>query len=129
MPNGWAVSFANAKKVTDEMVVMNKNLYASVYDRGVRPTCPVQVRGKTEVYRYCLPFGVCEQAQLSESVGLVGKSGDGIVALSVGAGPTSKNNLQSRGLISGNSSNTLSGLPVNQMRRQLVPLTWYERNE
>ncbi|KYQ84594.1 hypothetical protein AWW72_08070 [Acinetobacter sp. NRRL B-65365] len=129
MPNGWAVSFSNAKKVTDEMVVMNKNLYASVYDRGVTPSCPVQVRGKTEVYRYCLPFGVCEQTQLSESVGLVGKSGDGIVALSVGAGSTSKNNLQSRGLISGNSSNTLSGLPVNQMRRQLVPLTWYERNE
>lgn len=129
MPNGWAVSFDNAKKVTDEMIVMNKNLYASVYDRGITPTCPVQVRGKTEVYRYCLPFGVCEQSQLTESVGLVGKSGDGIVALSVGAGSTSKNSLQSRGLISSNTNNKLSGLPVNQMRRQLVPLTWYERNE
>lgn len=141
MPNGWVVSFdpdasvgkdgtaGKGKKVMDEMAVINKNLYASVYDPGTTPTCPVQVRGKTEVYRYCLPFGLCEQKQLSETMGLVGKSGDGIVALSVGAGSSTTGALQSRGVVSNTAANPLTGTPYNQMRRQIVPLTWYENNE
>ncbi|MDM1018999.1 PilC/PilY family type IV pilus protein [Acinetobacter sp. VNK23] len=141
IPNGWVVSFdpdasvgkdgtaGKGKKVMDEMAVINKNLYASVYDPGTTPTCPVQVRGKTEVYRYCLPFGLCEQKQLSETMGLVGKSGDGIVALSVGAGSSTTGALQSRGVVSNTAANPLTGTPYNQMRRQIVPLTWYENNE
>lgn len=128
IPNGWSISFDKGKKVMDEMAVINKNLYASIYNPGETPTCPVQVRGETQIQRYCLPFGVCEQQLQTGQVNnfLAGK---GIIALNVGAvgtDPTTK--LQSRGLIQ--SSNSASGVtPVNQMRRQLVPLTWYERNE
>ncbi|MCH7379653.1 MULTISPECIES: PilC/PilY family type IV pilus protein [Acinetobacter] len=128
IPNGWAISFDQGKKVMDEMAVINKNLYASVYNPGETPTCPVQVRGETQVHRYCLPFGVCEQKlQTGQANNFL--AGKGIIALNVGAAGTDSNTkLQSRGLIqSGSSSSNVT--PVSQMRRQLVPLKWYENNE
>lgn len=128
MSNGWTIAFDGSKKVMDEMAIVNKNLYASIYDPGKTPTCPVQVRGETNIHRYCLPFGICEQnipTQVSSFA-----AGKGIVALNIGAGSTdSKNQLQSRALINNGSASPTTQLPVNNMRRQIVPLKWYERNE
>lgn len=140
MPNGWVISFdpnagvgkdpdaAKGKKILEEMAVVNKNLYVSVYDPGLSIDCPVQVRGETKIHRYCLPYGICEQdlqpGQVSNFV-----AGKGIVPLNIGAGITNANSkLQSRGLIQNGTDNT-GQMPVNQMRRQIVPLTWYENNE
>lgn len=142
MPNGWFTSFdptatvakdANAgvgKKVLNEMAVINKNLYAGVYDPGTTPTCPVQVRGETQVHRYCLPFGICEQ-ELQSAKGQVNNfvAGKGIVALNVGSGQSSgTSGSPSRALIQSNVAAT-GAMPINTMRRQLVPLKWYESNE
>ncbi len=142
MPNGWFTSFdptatvakdANAgvgKKVLNEMAVINKNLYAGVYDPGTTPTCPVQVRGETQVHRYCLPFGICEQ-ELQSAKGQVNNfvAGKGIVALNVGSGQSSEtSDSPSRALIQSNVAAT-GAMPINTMRRQLVPLKWYESNE
>ncbi|ENW05835.1 pilus assembly protein [Acinetobacter beijerinckii] len=141
MPNGWVISFnpnasvgkdpdaAQGKKILDEMAVVNKNLYVSVYNPGEQPTCPVQVRGETKVHRYCLPFGICEQQLQSGQVNSF-VAGKGIVPINIGVGITDPNSkLQSRGLIRNGANNDVGELPINKMRRQLVPLTWYENNE
>lgn len=141
MPNGWVISFnpnarvgkdpdaAQGKKILDEMAVVNKNLYVSVYNPGEQPTCPVQVRGETKVHRYCLPFGICEQQLQSGQVNSF-VAGKGIVPINIGAGITDPHSkLQSRGLIRSGANNDVGELPINKMRRQLVPLTWYENNE
>lgn len=129
MPNGWTLAFDHGKKIIDEMAVINKNLYASVYDPGETLSCPVQVRGETQIHRYCLPFGVCEQELQSGQVSNF-VAGKGIVALNVGAGTTDANSsLQSRGLIMSGTSNNTGEMQFNKMRRQIVPLKWYENNE
>ncbi|WHR56702.1 pilus assembly protein [Acinetobacter haemolyticus] len=130
IPHGWFVAFADGKKVLNEMAVINKNLYAGVYDPGITPTCPVQVRGETKVHRYCLPFGICEQ-ELQTNKGQVNNfvAGKGIVALNVGSGQSSgTSGSPSRALIQSNVAATGS-IPINTMRRQIVPLKWYESNE
>lgn len=140
MPNGWVVSFdpnasvgkdteaGKGKKVLDEMAVVNKNLYASVYNPGDEPSCPVQVRGETKVHRYCLPFGVCEQKLQSGQVSTF-LAGKGIIALNIGtSGTDSTSKLQSRGLI-GTGTSDSAKMPTSQMRRKIVPLKWYENNE
>ncbi|WP_151837769.1 MULTISPECIES: PilC/PilY family type IV pilus protein [unclassified Acinetobacter] len=151
MPNGWYVlantvvgkeldaqgneiSLTNqvGSKVLNEMVVMNKSLYASVYNPNTSAGngCKIQANGATTVQRFCLPFGVCEQdvKDVTMSFG----AGHGIVDSMVGAGIGlgDKNGL-TRQLLNPNAKDKIgnSKLSVNTMRRQLVPLTWYERNE
>ncbi|ENV10338.1 hypothetical protein F966_01517 [Acinetobacter higginsii] len=151
IPNGWYIQ-ANSivgkeldaqgnevnltnqtgSKVLSEMVVMNKSLYASVYNPNttVGNGCKIQANGATTVQRFCLPFGVCEQdiKDITMSFG----AGHGIVDSMVGAGIglSDKNGL-TRQLLNPNAQDKIgnSKLPMNTMRRQLVPLTWYERNE
>ncbi|NNP77223.1 pilus assembly protein PilY [Acinetobacter sp. Ac_3412] len=151
LPNGWyaqantvvgkeldaqgnEVSLTNqtGSKVLSEMVVMNKSLYASVYNPNttIGNGCKIQANGATTVQRFCLPFGVCEQdvKDITMSFG----AGHGIVDSMVGAGIglSDKNGL-TRQLLNPNAKDKIgnSKLPMNTMRRQLVPLTWYERNE
>ncbi|PKF36743.1 PilC/PilY family type IV pilus protein [Acinetobacter proteolyticus] len=151
IPNGWyalantvvgkeldaqgnEVTLTNqtGSKVLNEMVVMNKSLYASIYNPNttVGDGCKIQANGATTVQRFCLPFGVCEQdvKDVTMSFG----AGHGIVDSMVGAGIglSDKNGL-TRQLLNPNAKDKIgnSKLPVNTMRRQLVPLTWYERNE
>lgn len=65
-------------------------------------------------------------------INAVDRDGDGIVDSMVGAGIglSDKNGL-TRQLLNPNAKDKIgnSKLPMNTMRRQLVPLTWYERNE
>lgn len=151
IPNGWyalantvvgkeldaqgnEVNLTNqtGSKVLNEMVVMNKSLYASIYNPNTvaGDGCKIQANGATTVQRFCLPFGVCEQdvKDVTMSFG----AGHGIVDSMVGAGIglSDKNGL-TRQLLNPNAKDKIgnSKLPVNTMRRQLVPLTWYERNE
>ncbi|NIE96592.1 pilus assembly protein PilY [Acinetobacter sp. Tr-809] len=149
IPNGWYVSAAIVEgraldtqgnesrlekqigsKVLGEMVVMNKSLYASVYNPNTTPGCKIEAQGITTVQRYCLPYGVCEQKVDPEKMGF--GAGRGIVDVMVGAGigPSEtgiKRQVLNPGLV--NAINKANEMPINTVRRQLVPLTWYERNE
>ncbi|EKU53379.1 PilC beta-propeller domain protein [Acinetobacter sp. WC-323] len=146
IPNGWYVSAEtveaqdidktasfdkNGSKVLGEMVVMNKSLYASIYNpNATTDSCKVQAQGITTVQRYCLPFGVCEQETDPATMRFGG--GRGIVDVMVGAGiGTSENGVKRQILNPGLASviNKANGMPINTMRRQIVPLKWYERNE
>lgn len=146
IPNGWYVSAEtveaqdidktasfdkNGSKVLGEMVVMNKSLYASIYNpNATTDSCKVQAQGITTVQRYCLPFGVCEQE--TDPATMRFGAGRGIVDVMVGAGiGSSENGVKRQILNPGLASviNKANGMPINTMRRQIVPLKWYERNE
>ncbi|ENX09060.1 PilC/PilY family type IV pilus protein [Acinetobacter courvalinii] len=130
--NETALSSQIGSKVLGEMVVMNKSLYVSVYNPNTTAGngCKIQANGATTVQRYCLPFGVCEQ-DVKDSTMSFG-AGHGIVESMVGAGIglNDKNGI-TRQLLNPNAKDKIgsSKLSANTMRRQLVPLTWYERNE
>lgn len=130
--NETALSSQTGSKVLGEMVVMNKSLYVSVYNPNTTAGngCKIQANGATTVQRYCLPFGVCEQ-DVKDSTMSFG-AGHGIVESMVGAGIglNDKNGI-TRQLLNPNAKDKIgsSKLSANTMRRQLVPLTWYERNE
>lgn len=130
--NETALSSQAGSKVLGEMVVMNKSLYVSVYNPNTTAGngCKIQANGATTVQRYCLPFGVCEQ-DVKDSTMSFG-AGHGIVESMVGAGIglNDKNGI-TRQLLNPNAKDKIgsSKLSANTMRRQLVPLTWYERNE
>ncbi|WP_436862278.1 pilus assembly protein [Acinetobacter haemolyticus] len=132
-PNGNETTITNttASKVLGEMVVMNKSLYASVYNpNATTDSCKVQAQGITTVQRYCLPFGVCEQE--TDPATMRFGAGRGIVDVMVGAGVgTSENGVNRQILNPGLTSaiNKANGMPINTMRRQIVPLKWYESNE
>ncbi|MEO3356439.1 pilus assembly protein [Acinetobacter haemolyticus] len=132
-PNGNETTITNttASKVLGEMVVMNKSLYASVYNpNATTDSCKVQAQGITTVQRYCLPFGVCEQE--TDPATMRFGAGRGIVDVMVGAGVgTSENGVKRQILNPGLTSaiNKANGMPINTMRRQIVPLKWYESNE
>ncbi len=130
--NETALTSQTGSKVLGEMVVMNKSLYVSVYNPNTTAGngCKIQANGATTVQRYCLPFGVCEQ-DVKDSTMSFG-AGHGIVESMVGAGIglNDKNGI-TRQLLNPNAKDKIgsSKLSANTMRRQLVPLTWYERNE
>ena len=130
--NETALSSQTGSKVLGEMVVMNKSLYVSVYNPNTTAGngCKIQANGATTVQRYCLPFGVCEQDVKNSTMSF--GAGHGIVESMVGAGIglNDKNGI-TRQLLNPNAKDKIgsSKLSANTMRRQLVPLTWYERNE
>lgn len=130
--NETALSSQAGSKVLGEMVVMNKSLYVSVYNPNTTAGngCKIQANGATTVQRYCLPFGVCEQDVKNSTMSF--GAGHGIVESMVGAGIglNDKNGI-TRQLLNPNAKDKIgsSKLSANTMRRQLVPLTWYERNE
>jgi len=130
--NETALTSQTGSKVLGEMVVMNKSLYVSVYNPNTTAGngCKIQANGATTVQRYCLPFGVCEQDVKDTTMSF--GAGHGIVESMVGAGIGlgDKNGI-TRQLLNPNAKDKIgsSKLSTNTMRRQLVPLTWYERNE
>ncbi|RPE29885.1 type IV pilus assembly protein PilY1 [Acinetobacter sp. BIGb0102] len=130
--NETALTSQTGSKVLGEMVVMNKSLYVSVYNPNTIAGngCKIQANGATTVQRYCLPFGVCEQDVKDTTMSF--GAGHGIVESMVGAGIGlgDKNGI-TRQLLNPNAKDKIgsSKLSTNTMRRQLVPLTWYERNE
>lgn len=130
--NETALTSQTGSKVLGEMVVMNKSLYVSVYNPNTTAGngCKIQANGATTVQRYCLPFGVCEQDVKDTTMSF--GAGHGIVESMVGAGIGlgDKNGI-TRQLLNPNAKDKIgsSKLSANTMRRQLVPLTWYERNE
>lgn len=114
-----------------QVINSNKSLYASVYNpNATTDSCKVQAQGITTVQRYCLPFGVCEQE--TDPATMRFGAGRGIVDVMVGAGVgTSENGVKRQILNPGLTSaiNKANGMPINTMRRQIVPLKWYESNE
>lgn len=128
---GWYSTFSNGRKVMDEMAVVNKNLYASVYDPGESNTvsCSAGLKGSSSVYRYCLPYGVCETGSPATGAKEVLKIGKGILPITIGAAGTAAQ--PARQVIGGdNRGATEEGISGQQLiRRQIVPLKWYEKNE
>ncbi|MBN6532914.1 pilus assembly protein PilY [Acinetobacter pittii] len=130
--NGNETTITNtaSSKVLGEMVVMNKSLYASVYNpNGTSDSCRVQAQGITTVQRYCLPFGICELNVTDMSFG----AGRGIVDVMAGVGTgVDEKNEATRQILNPNAKDSIvggNGMPINSMRRQIVPLKWYESNE
>jgi len=123
---------SRGSKVLGEMVVMNKSLYASVYNPNdtLGKGCSVQAKGLTTVQRYCLPFGVCEQ-KINENTIMSFGAGHGIVDSMVGSGVATKDNGLVRQLLNTSAKDKIGNgvMSVNQMRRHLVPLKWYEDSE
>ncbi|OBY74289.1 PilC/PilY family type IV pilus protein [Acinetobacter gyllenbergii] len=123
---------SRGSKVLGEMVVMNKSLYASVYNPNdtLGKGCSVQAKGLTTVQRYCLPFGVCEQ-NINENTIMSFGAGHGIVDSMVGSGVATKDNGLVRQLLNTSAKDKIGNgvMSVNQMRRHLVPLKWYEDSE
>lgn len=128
---GWYQKLTIGYKVMGEMAVLNKSLYASIYDPsgGSVAKCGVGTKGQTSVQRYCLPYGVCEKG-ISAGQVVMGK---GILPLTLGAGINGDK--ATRQLIGGNlgdrtntSTNAANVLNENTIRRQIVPLKWYEQD-
>ena len=128
---GWYTKLASGRKVMDELAVLNKNVYASIYDPedGTTASCSAGLKGSSSVYRYCLPYGVCETGAPATSATEVLKIGKGILPVTIGAGASTSE--PARQVIGGsNRGDTTEKVSGNQvMRRQIVPLKWYEKNE
>lgn len=128
---GWYVKLSDQQKVMDETAVINKSLYVSIYDPiaqdGRVADCSIGIQGLSSIRRYCLPYGVCEkQTDLSGML----KLGKGILPVTIGSGST--DNKSTRQLIGGFSkderTNAANVLGQNTLRRQIVPLKWYEQS-
>lgn len=128
---GWYVKLIDQQKVMDETAVINKSLYVSIYDPiaqdGRVADCSIGIQGLSSIRRYCLPYGVCEkQTDLSGML----KLGKGILPVTIGSGST--DNKSTRQLIGGFSkderTNAANVLGQNTLRRQIVPLKWYEQS-
>lgn len=128
---GWYVPLADSKKVMGELSVVNKNLYASVYDpkAGEIAECSVGTLGETSIHRYCLPYGICETGAPATKSNEVLKMGKGILPLNIGGGAAGSPAI--RQVIGGqNRKEEQEGISNQEvMRRQIVPLNWYERHE
>lgn len=129
--HGWYVKLASEQKVMDEMIVMNKKLYASVFNPkvGDPAACSVGVKGTSYIRQYCLPYGICEQQDDTNYNGLGGLNmGKGIIPVTIGAGTG-----VSRQVVGGDNrkgaNSTESVSKQQNVRRQIVPLKWYESNE
>lgn len=128
---GWYVKLSNEQKVMDEMTVMNKKLYASVFDPKVGEpiACTVGVKGTSYIRQYCLPYGICEQQDDTNYNGIDGLNmGKGIIPVTIGAGTG-----VSRQIVGGDNRKGESSIESvskqQNVRRQIVPLKWYESNE
>lgn len=128
---GWYVKLSDQQKVMDETAVINKSLYVSIYDPiaqdGRVANCSIGIQGLSSIRRYCLPYGVCEkQTDLSGML----KLGKGILPVTIGSGSTDSKS--TRQLIGGFSkddrTNAANVLGQNTLRRQIVPLKWYEQS-
>lgn len=128
---GWYVKLSDQQKVMDETAVINKSLYVSIYDPiaqdGRVADCSIGIQGLSSIRRYCLPYGVCEkQTDLSGML----KLGKGILPVTIGSGSTDSKS--TRQLIGGFSkddrTNAANVLGQNTLRRQIVPLKWYEQS-
>jgi type IV pilus assembly protein PilY1 len=127
---GWYMQLNNGLKVMDEMALVNKSLYASIYDPagGTTVSCNAGVKGVSSVYRYCLPYGVCEIGNSITKTADALQIGKGILPVTIGAGSTA--GTPARQVIGGNNRATSKNVSQEQIiRRQIVPLKWYEKNE
>lgn len=133
---GWYYSYTSGaagtktKSVMDEMSVINKNLYVSVYDPTVLSgtTCGTGVAGQSEVRRYCLPYGVCSDTDANVNRLIVG---NGISAINIGVPGAGSGQPYSRTVLGGITGGTNpSGTKVAESQiatRKVVPLRWYEK--
>ena len=127
---GWYVKLSDQQKVMDETAVINKSLYVSIYDPiaqdGRVADCTIGIQGLSSIRRYCLPYGVCEkQTDLSGML----KLGKGILPVTIGSDATASKSI--RQLIGGipvDRANATNVLGQNTLRRQIVPLKWYEQS-
>ncbi|MCL9675242.1 hypothetical protein L2096_03185 [Acinetobacter sp. ACZLY 512] len=125
---GWYQKLTTGYKVMGEMAVLNKSLYASIYNPsgGSTQTCGVGVKGESSIHRYCLPYGVCEQILTTDVNSF--KVGNGIMPVTIGAATNGTRQVIG-GTSSARPSASVGGVAKSQtIRRQIVPLKWYEQD-
>ena len=136
--SGWYYSLGSTvnsrHKAFYEPVAINGDLYQSVFDPTAGGTttegCSSSVRGSSTVYRYCLPYGVCNDLTNGKKFTKF-SLGAGLQGISIG--PDSSSSLNTRRLIfnqpnvvkddNGDSNN----LRLFNTPRQLIPTRWYEK--
>lgn len=119
-------------KAFNEGAAIRNDLYMAVYNPNVTNNgankCSAQVLGATELHRYCLPFGMCTNADNVQRFNL----GQGIQAVNFGPGDDS----QTRRLIYQQPTTSVvnqeTGTAQGQHRQysappRLVPIRWYEK--
>jgi len=119
-------------KAYNEGAAIRNDLYLAVYNPSVinngTNKCSAQVLGATELNRYCLPFGICDNGENRQRFNL----GQGIQAVNFGPG----DDPQSRRLVYQQPTDTVvnqeTGSAAGQHRQysappRLVPLRWHEK--
>lgn len=139
--NGWyyplegfgsTTSGLKGLKAFNEGAAIRNDLYMAVYNPNVTNNgankCSAQVLGATELHRYCLPFGMCTNADNLQRFNL----GQGIQAVNFGPG----DDPQTRRLIYQQPTNTVPNRVTGGIQGQhrqysapprLVPIRWYEK--
>jgi type IV pilus assembly protein PilY1 len=134
-------SITGALKGYDELIALNGDLYATIYNPDVQTTvtdnCSARVTGETNVRRYCLPYGLANGAecQLPSSGYYEFKIGAGIQGVSIGADDSSA---ATRRIIfnqegvtktgsDGVGSGTADQLRIFETPKTLIPQRWFEK--
>jgi type IV pilus assembly protein PilY1 len=131
---GWYHYFASTltqdAKVLSTPIVLDNDLYVTTFDgskAGLSGDCGAGVKGESFVYQFCMPYGVCTDAQISASTFLKGKSlGAGIISPAVGSSNTAGSN---RVLVSGNGALAGGQSKTYSTPLSLVPVRWYETSK
>ena len=74
---GWAMNLAASVKVFEEPQLIYNNLYVSLYDpnagnSGTASSCSGGVKGKSTIYRMCMPYGDCAAYHTTSKEGIFG---------------------------------------------------------
>jgi type IV pilus assembly protein PilY1 len=121
-------------KAMNEAAAIRNDLYVPVYNPNVENSnskCSAQVLGASEVYRYCLPFGICDLNDASNNRQRF-TLGAGIQAVNFGAGTEGDSRRvlyqQTTGNIKDNDKPNATGVHREYVSPpRLQPVRWYDR--
>lgn len=131
---GSAVSGIKGLKAFSEPAAIRNDMYVSVYNPNVSDStadkCAAQVKGASELHRYCLPFGVCDASKGDAFQRFA--LGKGIQSVNIGPG----NKGDTRRIIyqkpTTSVNDEVTGLALQQHSEyqtppRLVPIRWHEK--
>lgn len=121
-------------KAMNEAAAIRNDLYVPVYNpkfENSRSKCSAQVLGASEVYRYCLPFGICDLNDASNNRQRF-TLGAGIQAVNFGAGAEGDSRRviyqKTTGNIKDNDNPNATGVHREYVSPpRLQPVRWYDR--
>ncbi len=123
---GWYYQPGNKKRVLNDLVAIDSDLYASIFDATIDISnvgCNGGVRGESNVEQFCLPYGQCTETK-GNTVNVVKRPdniflGKGNIGISFGGIDTK------RGLVL--NLPTDKTLKTYQGKTKFISQRWYER--